>query len=129
MKTNMKIWEKKMLKKYGWYAHYVFDDDTCPYNVNIHSHGLNKYNHSDIQICFRLEKETAHAILTCIIDRIKNGEKFETGWYYAGIIMNYNIEFAEAEEFGRKVLRIIFPDENGDFHGKYKKQLDGCKSL
>ena len=35
---EMKEWEKEMMKKHGWFIHFVFDDAT-PFNTNIHTHG------------------------------------------------------------------------------------------
>lgn len=119
---------EQMLKRHGWYAHYVFDDKEYPYTTNIHTHGLtSKYEHLDLQICFPLQQELAHAILTDIAGEIRNGKKFRPGIKYPDIIRDFDIEFAEARESGRVVLRIIFPDKYGSLRGEYTDQWKGCR--
>lgn len=131
-KVNIDLWQEEMEKKYGWYIHFVFGDKSCPSGYNIHTHGLAKFKHPDIQICFPLAKETASGILKTVAGNIKEGKKYFAGMRYSDVITNYEVEIAEAEESGRKVLRIIFPDKNGNFQtydGKPNKQYQGCKFL
>ena len=107
-------WEKEMMKKHGWYIHFVFDDDT-PFNTNIHTHGLvETYKHRDVQICAPLSQETAQAILAGLVQRIKAGDKFAAGEKVFELIQNYPVTFIKATENDREVLRIIFPDETGN---------------
>ena len=110
---EMKEWEKEMMKKHGWFIHFVFDDAT-PFNTNIHTHGLVvTYKHKDVQICAPLSAETAQAILAGLVRRIKAGEKFSAGDKVYELIGNYAVTFIEAKEHDREVLRIIFPDQAG----------------
>lgn len=129
-KINIDLWQEEMEKKHGWFAHYVFDDPSCPYKVNIHTHGLEKYGHRDLQVCFPIPKEIIHNILIDIVEEIKKGKKYVAGIKYSGIIKNYDLEFSQSEENGRPVMRIIFPDKHGNiqtYDGKPNPQLVGCK--
>ena len=110
---DMRAWEKEMMEKHGWYVHFVFDAET-PFNTNIHTHGLVKtYKHRDVQICAPISAETAQAILTGLVNRIKAGERFSVGDKVFELIQNYAVTFIEAPENDRKVLRMIFPDQAG----------------
>lgn len=128
--------ELNALDKHGWYTHFIFGDDDSPFHMNIHTHGLKeKFNHLDLQICFPVLSDQAHSILiTAIEDHIKKGEKYEAGQKYNGLIVNSQndidaeILFLEAEECGRPVLRMIFPDQDWSFSGELaEKQMIGCK--
>lgn len=133
-KTGIDAFQKKQkesIDKYGWVAHYVSNDPTTPYEMNIHTHGLaEKFNHKDLQICLLLNQNTAHFILANIVDRIKKGEVFEAGKEYDNIIKKYSVIFAEAEECERPVLRIIFPNPDGSFNGGIAEgQMIGTKQI
>lgn len=122
--------EKEMIAKCGWYAHFVFDDDTYPFSVNCHTHGLlEKYGHTDLQICLPIPDKVAHAVLWDVVRRIEKGETFKTGDTAFDIIQNYPVTFIDAMELDRKVLRIIFPDKTGCIDKKeieepYEKQWE-----
>lgn len=132
-KINIDLWQEEMEKKHGWYIHFVVGDKDFPFGYNIHTHGLTKFNsHPDLQICFPLPKETAAVILRTIAERIKEGKIYSAGIKYSDIIANYDLEFAEAEECGRKVMRVIFPDKHGNiqtYDGKPNPQFQGCKFI
>lgn len=122
--------EKNSIKKYGWYAHFVFDQTEAPYEINIHTHGLvETANHKDLQICFPLQQQTAHAILSNVIHRIKEGEVFEAGKKYSKILDGYDVLFINANEDGREVLRMIMPNKDGSFEGgAASEQLKATKA-
>lgn len=108
----------RMMKKFGWYAHYVPDDLTSPTEFNAHTHGFEEsWGHPDVQIVFPLPQEVAHSIFWNIARAIKEGKpfRFSAGKPYADIIEKYHVTFAWAKEGGRRVLRIILPDEKGAF--------------
>ena len=106
--------EQEMVAKVGWYGHYVFDDPSYPFDVNIHTHGIDKkYKHPDLQTCLPLPQEIAHGILWSVVDQIKAGKKFQAGDKAFDIINNYPVTFIDAIELERKVLRIILPDPAG----------------
>jgi hypothetical protein len=117
--------EKTMMKKYGWYVHFVINDESTPFGINYHTHGLTEtYNHKDIQICFPLNQRIVHGILINIVDEIKDGKTFISGMKYDNIVEGYNVEFIEAIEGNRRVLRCIIPDSDGEYKGEYQKQFN-----
>ena len=73
-------------------------------------------------------------LIETIEEYIKKDKSFEAGQKYEDLIdaskkhegMNYKILFLEAEEGGRKVLRMIFPEKDGGFDGPLSEQLKGC---
>lgn len=131
MKQNTDMWWEEMEKKLGWYAHFIFDDPSYPYSVNIHTHLFpDKFGHPDLQICYPLSKESAYNLLLSIAETIRVGKFLAPGMVYSDLLMNYKVEIAEAEDDGRKVMRIIFPDKEGNiqtYDGKANPQFDGCK--
>ena len=109
---------------YGWVVHYVYDDKMCPAKVNIHTHHVQEsFGHKDIQVCLNLKPELVHRLLVNIVNNIKTGVKYEPGKKYGNIVDNFKLEFIEATESGRKVLRLLIPDENGGYSGPYAEQL------
>ncbi|WP_433863854.1 DUF4262 domain-containing protein [Sphingobacterium thalpophilum] len=113
-------WSRDMMVRHGWYVHFVPNDDDFPNSINYHTHGLpESFGHPDLQICFPISTEVAHQILSYIVDQIKSGEQFEPNRQYEKIIgNNLNVEFIEAMECNRKLLRIVFPNKDGNYDGE-----------
>jgi hypothetical protein len=107
--------EEEILAKYGWCAHYVFDDDTMPMGSNYHTHGFaENLGHPDFQCVLRIDPQLLHGILTSIAEQVKKGRKFEAGMRYDRVLKDMDVTFINAREGGRKVLRLIIPDKNGE---------------
>lgn len=128
MKSNIDLWVDEMVKRHGWHIHFDLLSTNYPYNVNIHTHGLSKFDHIDLQICYSVIKEDAYTIFLNIVNKIKKGLKFRPAIKYFDILHGHEVEFAEAKEDGRVVLRIILPDKNGDLRGELKDQWRGCRT-
>lgn len=116
-KTN--AFERDCMLKYGWYAHFVFDDPDTPNGANIHTHGLEQtFNHKDIQLCMPLRPEVAHSLLVNAVEALRDGKitKYSPGVKYKDILSDpYVVQFIEATECGRPVLRMVLPDKNNQF--------------
>jgi len=111
--------QEEMMKKYGWFAHYVNDDSEYVLGINYHTHGLPEtYDHPDLQIVFPLEPKLAHSLFWNVINKIKDGEHFKDGDTAEGIVKGYSVKFMEAVENDRTVLRIILPDKSGNLERK-----------
>lgn len=128
MKSDINLWVDEMVKRHGWYIHFDLLSVDHPYNVNMHTHGLSKYDHIDFQICFPLTKEDAYTIFLDIANKIQKGRKFRPAIKYMDILIGHEVEFAEAKEDGRVVLRIILPDKDGNLRGELKDQWKGCRT-
>jgi|LakMenE01Jun11ns_1017448.scaffolds.fasta_scaffold9899491_2 hypothetical protein len=116
--------QMESIDRYGWFVHYVYDDKMCPYKVNVHTHHVEEsFGHKDIQICINLKPELIHMLLVNVINNIKAGVKYEPGKKYEKIVDNFKLEFIEVTESGRKVLRLLIPDEKGNYDGLYAEQL------
>lgn len=125
--------EREAVIKHGWYAHFVQDDGETHYGVNVHSHGMEAYDHLDFQVVFPIDERLAHHFIADLIERVKKGEKFQHGQRVSQILKNYDILLLEANEAGRAVLRLILPDEEGNltkedikqiFRGQFEGTLD-----
>jgi len=107
--------QNKILSEGGWVADYVHDDPETPYHINYHTHGfLENYKHLDIQMCLPIYVGTLHNIAGIIAEKIKDGAKFEPGKKYSDIIAMFDITFMAVMECERPVLRVIFPDPQGE---------------
>lgn len=109
--------EKKNMKEHGWYAHIVLDDPGCPYNYNLHTHGVpGSFGHPDLQICAPLDPKVAHGIIGNIIEQIAHlGKKYEIGILIVDDKVTcggFPFLLAKAKECGRDVLRVIVSDKN-----------------
>lgn len=124
-KQKLDAWARDMMERHGWYVHFVPNDEQFPNGINYHTHGIAaSFGHPDLQICFPLATGVAHQIIDLIVDKIKQGITFVPGKKYEEIIgRNLSIEFIEAMECGRRVLRIIFPDQNGE----YEEEVFNCQ--
>lgn len=112
-RARAEAYEREMMEKLGWYWHYVLDDPQPPF-ANIHTHGFEKtFGQPDVQIVFPLPPEMAQGVLNSIVDLLKKGVRLEPGKRYAEVLQDFEVEFALAEESGRRVLRFILPDKDG----------------
>jgi hypothetical protein len=114
-RKKMVEYHRKMMAKYGWYAHYVADDDDSPTGFNGHTHGFEEsWKHPDIQIVIAMPQTQIHGIMAQMADLIKEGAKFEPGTEYNEVLQGYPVKFGWAREGGdRRVLRMILPDKQG----------------
>jgi hypothetical protein len=114
--------EEKMVKKYRFVIHAICNSE-FPYGSNFHTHFLvENFNHPDLQICLPVPDDnvihTIHDIFHKTVNEIKKGKKFKSGDIVPDIIENYHVLFINAIESRRTILRIIFPDENGNLSKK-----------
>jgi len=113
-------------ERLGWWEHCVPNGDKTPYGYNYHTHNFQeKFGVPDIQIVFPIDPATAHELINVIIYKIeKQGLKLKPNKYYSNIAGGgYKVKFIEAIECGRPVLRMLLPDVDGKYEGKYAKQL------
>lgn len=119
-------WEKEMMEKHGWYAHMVgpsCECETCgehdtegdpdsPTLVNYHTHGLESFGHTDLQIVLPIVPNLAMAVFSTIVDNIKNGKSYKSGEVYYDILTNdMPVAFqSTSESEDHPVLRVILPD-------------------
>lgn len=111
-------WAVECMERYGFYIHFVFDEDfdNSPSGVNLHTHGISEsQDHRDFQITIPLDPEIARGIFHNLYDRVKAGHTFEEGDVVSEILGGgMKITFIEAMECGRPVLRVILPDSGGN---------------
>ena len=100
--------------KYDWIIHYVFGEgDDYGLFADIHTHGLEKYNHPELVITIALPQEIAGAILNNLGSRIVNGEKFDKDELRMDIISNnLPVKIHKTYINDKKVCVLIFPDQN-----------------
>lgn len=112
------IWAEGCMKQYGFYTHFVFDDDhdNSPSGVNLHTHGISESaDHPDFQITVSLDPEVANGIFHNLYDRVKAGDRFGEGVVAKDILGGgMKVTFISAVECGRPVLRVILPDPAGN---------------
>jgi uncharacterized protein DUF4262 len=119
--------QEKMLKEYGWVAHFVSGDNEFPNGTNYHTHGLDaSFNHLDLQICLPIRPEVAHSFFEAAVNNIKNGAIYEPGIEYDKILDGgFKVKFIEVLHGDRKLLRMVIPDEHGKYEAPfYREQLN-----
>ncbi len=107
--------EKKAMAKMGWYCHAIpSGDEDSPTGINYHTHGCQEtFGHMDFQVVAGVPPQAGYALLTNLMQLVKNGSKFGNRSVSEEVIENMPIMLAEAQEDGRTVLRVIIPDKNG----------------
>lgn len=130
---KIKIDQSEMMKKYGWFAHYVPNDEDSPTGFNAHTHGFeDSWGHPDVQIVVGMPQAQLHGILIVIANLLKKGETFEPGRKYEEILQGYPVTFAWAKEGSRRLLRMILPDKDGgvmrdEIQAPYSIQWNGTE--
>ena len=114
-------WQNEMMEKHGWYVDCVFDSEDCKCEsgtgADVHTHGLpESFGHPDLQCVLPINGKLIHSVFITIVNKIKEGKKFESGKCYSGLIKGFKLRFVESVECSRKVLRVILPDKNGKLH-------------
>lgn len=138
MGGKMKLAEPKRGQKIrgcGFYIHYTAPEGYDDF-VNYHTHGLKESrNHKDFQIILPADSEVIYSATTydafvalptnlkaiCeiiwnLVAKIDEGEVFEPGMEIYEPLHNYSIKIVDAIENGKEVLRVLLPDENGEFN-------------
>ena len=81
-----------------------------PYFANIHTHGLDKYNHRELCISISIGQETAKELLNSLGIRIVHGDVFTEGIRTDILKGNYDVQFITFDN--DPTLYIILPDVN-----------------
>lgn len=124
-------WKNAHININGWVVDLVGGHDDMPFGMDLHTHGLlENYNHPDLQLVLPLDRKLMNSIIRTCVDMVKDGTKFEPGKPYSKIVKGMDVGFAEAVEDDRMVLRLIFPDKNGNWSrdtiaGDLVKQFEG----
>lgn len=130
---RMQRYHDEKMAEYGWYVHFVPNDDTTPFRVNIHTHGVTEsWHHPDLQIVIPLPEKVAHSILINAVNLVKEGTRFHAGDKTDGLLESFPVGFAVAHETGRDVLRLILPDKEGRvardmMADPYSRQYEGTR--
>lgn len=128
----------EIIEKHGWFLQGVFPRAGEWGPVFVYTIGLTEFDHPEI-IVFGLGYEIAPRILNDLGERVRGGEKFETGKPYDDILADYSCVFIEvanpdtAEEitqarniYGPDIaaLQLVWPDQDGRFPGEEGYSVD-----
>lgn len=83
--------------------------------INIHTHGMEKYDHMDFQLVFPAESQLVRHILDTLEARVQNGERFKPGDLVYGLFDDCCVRLDLVWETRRQVLRLIIPDAHNRF--------------
>lgn len=118
-----------MEQKINWIIHYIIDSVGPGGIINTHTHGMERYQHSDFQVVLNFPCEHIAYLLNSMGRRVQNGERFTAGALVNGIYTDCPIRLEQFRETGRDVLRLIIPDRHNRFpddpacESKYKVQF------
>jgi hypothetical protein len=105
--------------------HYVIELDNM-YGVDIHTHGLNKFKHPELQLVLPFEQNEIANFVNWLANKVITGQDIYKEGERLGLLTdNYRLWFIEVNdpfEEGMKELRIIYPDENN--HMPWEKDCD-----
>ncbi len=105
--------ERQSMEKYGWYMHFVQDDEDSPTGFNCHTHGLTAtFGMPDVQIVIEMPMQTIESILHGLADKLKQGKKAELHVRDSDVLDGFDVMFVPARESGRVVWRMILPDKD-----------------
>lgn len=114
-----------MTAKIDWEIHYAtngvcsecgeLEKSFIPYTCNAHTHGMEKYGHMDFQLVLKTHPTEISRILSTFGLWVQSGRRFKAGDMVSGIFRDCDVRLDEFEETGRKVLRVIIPDDENRF--------------
>ena len=119
--------KKRVSKGINWIVHYVADShcDMCggdntphfkPYLCNVHTHGMRElYNHPEFQFVLNLGYNKVLRILNILGLMVQDGRRFRVGESVSNVLVGYDIRLFEATDNGKKVLRVVIPDQYNRF--------------
>lgn len=119
-----------MFERYGWYSHIVPENER---RCNYHTHGMGEsFGHLDFQLVLPIDPAVLHGLATTLVNRVKGGERFESGMRVSRVVRNYDVLLVTARESGRPVLRVILPDaagnlEEGKLSGIFAAQYEDLR--
>jgi hypothetical protein len=118
--------DREALRKYGWFARFVPSGADTPFGISYHTYGLPRLvGQPDLQVCLNVSRLVLHGLITVVIGKMKAGEVIQPGRIYYNVDENLPVQFIEAREGGRPVLRMILPDRAGCFDTlPYKLQFE-----
>ncbi len=118
---RLEPWREGQLLKNGWYTHF---GSSGPFDFTATTRGLERYGHRNFQIVLPLNRGLILSVLGMFVEHVKNGQRFEPNTDVSRIIVNNNIRLLSAREDGVNVLRVIFPDNQGNLDpGSMDKDL------
>lgn len=96
-------------------------EDSFPkYMCNVHTHGMEKYNHLDFQIVLALDPKITGTILNNMGQKVQAGKIFKDGDVLNDVLADgYKVRLMATKETGRPVLRLLLPDKNNKLPGDY----------
>lgn len=89
--------------------------DFLPYLCNAHTHGMEKYHHPDFQVVLNLPITEICRILNTLSLMVKRGHCFHDGELVYSIYEDCPVRLSGFTEGGRKVLRVIIPDQYNQY--------------
>ena len=110
-----------------WIIHYVFDNENN--KTAAHTHGLDKHGMKELEVNLPLEKnQMLKLVNTVAYELVSNNLVIDEEYYFEAntifncpILLKKTVPVFKSDKLGKYVLRVIFPDENGNFPWD-----DGC---
>lgn len=96
----------------NWKIHCVAGEKLLPGMVDAHTHGLNKYNHLELQFVLAYPTKYIGAILNEIGKKISKGKKLKEGELIRVSVLSCDLKVVKTTDaFDEPIFRIIIPDE------------------
>lgn len=113
-----------MSDKIDWII-YLIANGTCPecgnntaflpYICNAYTDGMWRYHHMEFQLVLNLPPQEIGYILNSLRQQVQAGKVFHAGDFVPDIYKDCSLRLDEYEIEGKKVLRVIIPDEHQRF--------------
>lgn len=114
------------MRTIDWIIHFVANGVCCcfcsepekgflPNMCDAHTHGMDKYGHQEFQMVLMIDPELICYILNKLGMRVQAGERFKDGDSVSEIIYGYDVRLKEVAVDGKKLLRVVLPDEENRF--------------
>ena len=78
--------------------HYVPDTDKTPFGIDAHTHGLDAYNHLELECILPVSQDNMVSIINPLIKMIVEGEPLSEGCRRDLLINDYQMYFIEVKD-------------------------------
>ena len=82
---------------------------------NVHTEGMNRYQHPEFQVILKLPPALIHYLLKELMKKVADGKQFQSGDLVEDLLPHVPIRLDTYQMYGPEVLRVIIPDKRGRF--------------
>lgn len=115
---QLHLLEQERLRIHGWIGRFVFETEEPPPGehvlFNAYTVGIEEsFGHLNFQIVLPLHQQIINGIFHTLVDRLKEGVRFEDEMLSDKVLEGFDVEFMKTKTSRGEFLRVLIPDPKG----------------